>query len=179
MSQPGRKPGINISGEVEGHLKKKSLLWHTVPEMLEAWPFEMPLSEEQLRNALSHLVTSGRAQRSGRGKDAKWKYKSKTKAVKVKDKPKAAKDVVGNIDAAIHEQVDQYISSTSNEPPEFLPQVALDVRASQVVDEVPLDEPDGTFKIQGSLVDGTVFRGTVVKMTSPGWSDRPYLVTEL
>lgn len=48
------------------------------------------------------------------------------------------------------------------------------------IDEPALqDEPQGTFQVKGSLVDGGRFLGTVVSITSPGWSDRPYLITEL
>ena len=168
MSQPGRKAGgVNISGEIFGHLKKKSLLWHSVTDILEAWPFQQELTEEQARNALSHLVTTGRAQRSGRGENAKWKYKAKKKS--------KAKAEVGT---AIHEQVEAYIHDTQ------MPQVALDFRASQIVDEPEMvDEPEGTFRITGALYGppGGIqdFRGTVVRITSPGFSDRPHLLTEL
>jgi hypothetical protein len=43
------------------------------------------------------------------------------------------------------------------------------------------EEPEGTFKIIGNLVDPETanFMGTLVEITSPGWSDRPYIMKEL
>jgi hypothetical protein len=164
MSKPGRKTGINISGEIEGHLKKKSLLWHSVADVLIAWPFQQELTEEQARNALSHLVTSGRAQRSGRGANAKWKYKAKKQS-----KTKA------EIGTAIHEKVEQYIAES--DPHEALGSVV----GVRVVDEPKMvEEPEGTFQITGSLIGrDNSFKGTVVQITSPGFSNRPHLLTEL
>lgn len=169
MPQPGRKPGINISAEVEKHLKRKSLFWHSAADMLEAWPFAVPLTEDQLRNALSHLVGKGRVQRSGRGKDAKWKYKSTKKA----SRPKAK--------GSIEQQVDDFINTSNSTD---LPQVALDVQAAQVVDEpllldVPNDEPVAEFQILGRMERDGQVQGVVVRPLSPGWSRRAHLITEL
>lgn len=45
----------------------------------------------------------------------------------------------------------------------------------------PTTEPECTFKVLGSIIDPDtgLYGGTVVRMTGPGWSDRPYLVKEL
>lgn len=172
MSQPGRKPGVNNTARVRNVLKSQSLRWMPVSDLMAKIGADM--SEGEIRQKLSYLVKEGQAVRTGRGEKAKWKYKAT-------DKPQGrrsnGKIEIGN---AMHQQMDEHKSSTSNQPPEFLPQVALDVRASQVVDEVDEHEPAGTFKITGSLI-GTdhSFKGMVVQIASPGFSNRPHLLTEM
>ena len=162
MSQKGRKSGVNNTARVRGVLKKNSTVRLQSSEILASLGAD--LSENKVRVILSRLVQKGEATREGRGILATWKFKRaspRSRTVNVSDSQ--------GFGTAIHEQVDAYIASTSS----------LDDRVSQVANKVPADEPDGTFKVQGSLVKGTVFMGTVVSMTSPGWSSRPYLITEL
>lgn len=64
------------------------------------------------------------------------------------------------------------------------PLVAQDVANSQIQDEpefqqAPAAETHGNFQVMGVLMDGPFPKGTVVRITSPGWSDRPHLITEL
>lgn len=166
MSQPGRKTGVNTTGRVREALRSQSARWLPIQNLLTVVGADV--SEKRMREILSYLVGQGEAKRQGVGPKAKWKYQVPAKT-KPKSKSRGKAKGAADIGTAIHEQVEAYIASSPS----------LDDRATQVMN-VPMDEPEGTFQVTGSLIGPDhAFKGTVVRITSPGFSDRPHLLTEL
>jgi hypothetical protein len=174
MSQPGRRKGVNLTEELKELLLKREARWTPFTKLAEK--FSPEYTEDQVRNAIYNLTERHGLSREGRGAKARFRFN-----------PKAVKAEIGTV---IHEQVEAYIASSPSADDRAaqvrneLPQVALDVRQSQIMDDPELTgEPEGTFKIIGNLIDdfqlNHEFVGTVVRITSPGFSDRPYLLKEL
>lgn len=107
------------------------------------------MTHTQLRKKLHYLVQRGDLLRAGGGPPSECNYMLAEGQDRVPVKT----------GTAIHEQVEAYITDT----------------------EKMEDEPEGTFKIIGNLVDfqTSMYQGVLVQVTSPGWSNRPYLLKEL